>query len=153
MIKKQLIPFCICFIIFRSSEKIIFRSSELNRFQFIRKKQNFFKDSNFLDSDIWMGSEKQRVIKTKYFHTRLKSLLPYIKCLRRTKFFFVTYSLCILLMKPQITKPHNWRIIIGCSSLKFLSKRSHWKEKEDVGVLTVASRQKVTGTHVPLSGS
>lgn len=69
----------------------------LNQFRSSEKNNNFFKDSNFLDSDIWMGLEEQRVIKTKYFHTRLEILPNYIKCLQLTKFFFIIYSLRMLL--------------------------------------------------------
>lgn len=65
-----------------------------------------------------MESEEQRVIKTKYFLTRLELLLNYVKCLQMIKFLFDTYPPSMLLIKPQITKPRKCGIIIRCSSLK-----------------------------------
>lgn len=67
-------------------------------------------------------------------------LLNYVKHLQVTRILFNTYSLRMLLIKPQITKPQNCRIIIGFLSLKFLPKGSYWK-KGDVGLLTAASQQ------------
>lgn len=79
--------------------------------------------------------------------------MNYVKCLQMIKFPFNTYSLCMLLIKSQITKPLKCSIITHGSSLKSSPKEVTGGRRTTWEYSLWLANSKVTGTLAPLRGS